>query len=145
MKPLLLSLFSFVWCVFISGCNFTESDAQIGLPTAGVNPLDPVNFSRVRTSEVIETAGGAYRVGDYVEVAQSKTPMYQRYPRGMTRPQKYLSQGVVLNVLGLDGSYMHVQNEKGDEGYVSTMKVVPQGLLAADLPLSVSDVVATEE
>lgn len=47
--------------------------------------------------------------------------MYLEYPRGGARAKKYLSQGVVLNVLGLDGSYMHVQNEKGDEGYVSTM------------------------
>jgi len=145
MKPLFLSFFSFIWCVLIVGCNFTDSEAQISLPISGVNPLDPVRFSRVRISEPLETADGAYRVGDYVEVAQPNAPMYSHYPRGGAKPQRHLSQGVVLNVLGLDGSYMHVQNEKGDEGYVATMTVVPQGLLAADLPISESDVVAAEE
>ncbi|PQJ29988.1 hypothetical protein [Rubritalea profundi] len=145
MKLLILSFLSVGWCVSMIGCNFAESEAQISLPTSGVNPLDPVSFSRARTTEAIETADGAYRVGDYVEVAQPKTPMYSQYPSGRTRPQKHLSQGVVLNVLGLNGSYMHVQNEKGDEGYVSIMTVVPQGLLAADLPLSESDVAASDE
>ncbi|MFT5882323.1 MAG: hypothetical protein ACI9FG_000824 [Crocinitomicaceae bacterium] len=58
--------------------------------------------------------------------------MYLEYPRGGARAKKYLSQGVVLNVLGLDGSYMYVQNEKGDADYVSTMTVVPHGLSVAD-------------
>ena len=127
------------------GCKFAESDAQISRSAAGVSILDPVGLSRVRSSEALESADGAYRVGDYVEVAQPKTPMYSQYPKGRARPKKHLSQGVVLNVLGLDGSYMHVQNENGDEGYVSTMTVVPQGLLAADLPLSESDVAASDE
>ncbi|MFC4994302.1 hypothetical protein [Rubritalea tangerina] len=118
--------------VALVSCGIDEPDAQISFP---VNPLDPVGFSRERTAQAVETADGAYRVGDYVEVAQPNTPLYPGYPRGRMVAKQQLPAGTVLNVLGLDGNYMHVQNEQGDEGYVSVMTVVPQGLLAADVPI----------
>jgi hypothetical protein len=140
-----LSFFSVVWCVLLVSCDVTDPVTQSSLLSAGVNPLDRVGFSHVRSSETLETSDGAYRVGDYVEVNQPKTPLFAQYPRGGVKPLRYLNQGVVLNVLGLDGSYMHVQNENGDEGYVFTMTVVPQGLLIADLPNSDSDVAVIGE
>ena len=141
MNPLIASsCFPIIGCMLIASCDLIDPDAQISLPSAVGGSLAPVGVSRVRSSEAMETADGAYRVGDYVEVAQPETPLYPQHPSGGRRPLQLLGQGVVLNVLGLDGDYMHVQNENGDEGYVSTMTVVPQGLLMADLPLTESDV-----
>ena len=146
MKLLLLSSLSVLSCLLMNACQFVDPDAQISLPSVGGNPLDlagyrPINSTNTTdVAESMVSADGAYHVGDYVEVAQPETPLYSQSPRAGAIPKKLLEQGVVLNVLGLNGNFMHVQNENGDTGYVSLMRVLPQGLLTVDLPISDIDV-----
>ena len=130
MKPFqILSLFSL--SALTLSCGSIDPDASIGFER-NFNPLDPAGFTRTRSAKPVELTGdasGTYRVGDYVEVASPKTPMFTAYPRSGAVPKTTLEMGTVLSVLGLDGTYMHVQTESNGEGYVPNVMVQPQGLL----------------
>lgn len=141
-KLLIISVTS---CICVS-CGGIDPDAQISFPSANkVHPLDSagIHVTRIHNEAnggTLATSDGTFQVGDYVEVAQNGVPLFATYPRSGTRVKKALDAGVVLNVLGINGKYMHVQSEGGDEGYVSNGHVVPQGLLNANVPLGEADV-----
>lgn len=133
--------------IFVSCGNVdSNSNTQVAYQDANkVHPLDPAGIHVVRLSgpsypeESQISSDGTFHVGDYVEVMQDGAPLFATYPRSGARVKKALKSGVVLNVLGLSGKYMHVQSEDGDEGFIATSFVVPQGLLSANVPLADSD------
>ena len=92
MHSLICSLLSATACVFVASCSLVDPEAPISIPGAtALNPLDGVNywnhgggsssFVTPRTTETSESFDGAYHVGDYIEVAQPKSPLYSKYPK----------------------------------------------------------------
>jgi len=114
---------------------------KINQPLDGDSELDPLDLisntsSRRKVKKIAADATGeAFNAGDYVETAVPNTPFFKRYPTTGATHSKVLAQGLVLRVIAAEGSYLKVQNEEGEEGYVANVMVVPQGLLTGGAPL----------
>ncbi|MFP6867215.1 MAG: SH3 domain-containing protein, partial [Roseibacillus sp.] len=75
-----------------------------------------------------------YTPGSYLEVTDTNAVLYRRYPRGNAQPDQNLAMGTQLKVLGEQGSYVKVETEGGQIGFVPDIMVGTR-LTGNELPL----------
>jgi len=84
------------------------------------NPLDSPGSQR--GAEAIN-GGPRYAPGSYVEVTDANAGLYRRFPKGDMQPSAKLVPGTQLKVLSEKGSYVKVETESGQIGYVPAIMV----------------------
>lgn len=84
------------------------------------NPLDSPGSQR--GAEAIN-GGPRYAPGSYVEVTDANAGLYRRFPKGDIQPSAKLVPGTQLKVLSEKGSYVKVETESGQIGYVPAIMV----------------------
>ncbi|MDP7657348.1 MAG: SH3 domain-containing protein, partial [Roseibacillus sp.] len=67
--------------------------------------------------------GPRYAPGSYVEVTDANAGLYRRFPKGDMQPSTKLVPGTQLKVLSEKGSYVRVETESGQIGYVPAIMV----------------------
>lgn len=84
------------------------------------NPLDSPGSQR--GAEAIN-GGPRYAPGSYVAVTDANAGLYRRFPKGDMQPSAKLVPGTQLKVLSEKGSYVKVETESGQIGYVPAIMV----------------------
>lgn len=93
----------------------------------GYNPLDPPG-KRKKAQQVAES-GSLYQAGAIVETTHPSSPLFHKVPSGDDQPFAVLNQGVVLEVMETDGSYVRVKSEDGHMGFIPDAMIGPQAVL----------------
>ncbi len=93
--------------------------------------IDPLDSPGRRTTKVTEPK---YTPGSYLEVTDTNAVLYRRYPRGNVQPDQSLAMGTQLKVVGEQGSYVKVETEGGQIGFVPAIMVGTR-LTGNELPL----------
>ncbi|NNC88255.1 MAG: hypothetical protein HKN82_07335 [Akkermansiaceae bacterium] len=116
-----------VGCLLVTSCGVMSSLNQ---PISGgsTDPLDSPGAS-ARSSEPSEPAGPAYSAGQWLETSVPSAALYSRVPRGNDQPYRTLQQGTPLKVIATDGTYVRVELESGDIGYVPSIMVAEKSSL----------------
>ncbi|NIP97123.1 MAG: hypothetical protein GWO24_28300, partial [Akkermansiaceae bacterium] len=80
--------------------------------------LDPLDSpGRRKDTGPIDT-GPYHTPGSYVQVTDQNAAFYEQYPRGSEQPDRRLVVGTSLKVVGSQGSYVKVETEAGQIGFV---------------------------
>lgn len=87
---------------------------------SSTDPLDSPGSQR--RAEAINS-GPRYAPGSYVEVTDANAGLYRRFPKGDMQPSTKLVPGTQLKVLSEKGSYVKVETESGQIGYVPAIMV----------------------
>ncbi|MFP6876941.1 MAG: SH3 domain-containing protein [Roseibacillus sp.] len=114
--------------VMVSSCGglATSPNSQNFDPS-----IDPLDSPGRRTTKDTEPK---YTPGSYLEVTDTNAVLYRRYPRGNAQPDQNLAMGTQLKVLGEQGSYVKVETEGGQIGFVPAIMVGTR-LTGNELPL----------
>lgn len=91
--------------------------------SSGFDPLDPAGGSR-RSSGFSDNA---YRPGEFVEALMDNTAFFKNRPSGNASADKLLSAGTGMKVIQDDGSYVKVELDSGESGFVPSVQVTGQG------------------
>ena len=87
---------------------------------SSTDPLDsPGSQRRGEASD----GGLRYAPGSYVEVTDANAGLYQRFPDEEAQPSLQLAPGTQLKVLKERGSYLKVETESGEIGFVPAIMV----------------------
>lgn len=84
------------------------------------DPLDSPGSSR---NTPVEDTGPRYQTGQWLETSMPNTAFFPRVPRGNEQPTKTLVSATPLRVLAMEGTYVKVELENGEIGYVPTIMV----------------------
>ncbi len=87
---------------------------------SSMNPLDSPGSQR-RGAAGEDSTG--YAPGSYVEVTDVNAGLYFRFPGADSQPDETLALGTPLKVLSEKGSYVKVETEAGQIGYVPAIMV----------------------
>ncbi|MCP4730348.1 MAG: SH3 domain-containing protein [Roseibacillus sp.] len=87
---------------------------------SSTDPLDSPGSQR--RAEAVN-GGPRYAPGSYVEVTDANAGLYRRFPKGDMQPSTKLVPGTQLKVLSEKGSYVRVETESGQIGYVPAIMV----------------------
>lgn len=130
MKRALLIPLLGVTGVILSSCGrFSSSFNSAQNFDASIDPLDSPGRKKASTVE----AGPIFAPGSFVEVTDSNAGLYRKIPRGNEQPEQRLAVGTQLKVVSERGSYVRVETEGGQIGFVPAIMVASRG--AASLPL----------
>ena len=114
------SLFGFSLMVALGALVSCESFNQ---PISGsFDPLDSPG-SRAAADDSLSEVGPGYSAGQYVETSVPSAALYARMPRANEQPYRTLAMGTPLRVISTEGTYVKVELESGDIGYVPSIMV----------------------
>jgi hypothetical protein len=102
-----------------SGGDFTST---------GYDPLDAAGGGSRSTTPVSETS---YRPGEFVRAAMDNTAFFRNRPDGSGSADKLLPRESAMKVISDDGSYVKVELDSGEVGFVPVIQVVGQNDSAA--------------
>jgi hypothetical protein len=130
MKHALLIPLMGVASMMLSSCGNISSPFNSSRTfDAGSDPLDSPGRKKTRTVE----AEPKFAPGSFVEVTDANAGLYRRVPRGNEQPEQRLATGTQLKVVDEKGSYVRVETESGQIGFVPAIMVGNRG--ASTLPL----------
>ena len=98
------------------------------------NPLDSPGSAR--DVDVVDVSGPAYTPGQWLETTIPSTAFFSSLPspNGNEQPDKTLPAGTVLKVISTEGTYVRVELESGDVGFVPSIMVAERPV-AGELPI----------
>lgn len=104
--------------------------SALGLLLVGCETGGPINSS----FDPLDAAGGygtqanvintGYRAGEFVTAVMDNTGFYKERPEGEANADKLLTAGTSMKVISDDGSFVKVELDTGELGYVSTVQVM---------------------
>lgn len=98
---------------------------------SGFNPLDsPGSRSE---AEVVDVSTPAYTPGQWLETTIPSTAFFHSISAN-AQPDKILPVGTILKVISTEGTYVQVELESGDVGYVPAIMVAERPA-AGELPI----------
>jgi hypothetical protein len=100
----------------------------------GYDPLDSPGSRR--NAPVVDVTGPAYTPGQWLETTIPSTAFYNTLPspRSNEQPSKTLASGTVLKVIATEGTYVQVELESGEVGYVPSIMVAEKPV-AGQVPI----------
>ncbi|MGE9271556.1 MAG: hypothetical protein ACQKBU_12195 [Verrucomicrobiales bacterium] len=104
-----------VACLAFVGC---EDGSYYG--SGGYDPLDPAGGG----SAGMAVANTGYRPGEFVSSVSSSTAFFKAKPSGDATADKLLSSGTQMKVLSDDGSFVKVELDSGEVGFVPAVMVI---------------------
>jgi hypothetical protein len=100
---------------------------------AGCETGGPINSSY----DPLDAAGGTgapmnvvqsgYRPGEFVEAVMDKTAFFEERPQGEAKASRLLAAGTTMKVISDDPSFVKVELDSGDVGFVSSVQIAPEG------------------
>jgi hypothetical protein len=131
MKGALIYALMGLTVVSLSSCgNFATS-----LNSQNFDPdLNPLDSPGSRNRNDLIDSDPQFAPGSWVEVTDPTAAIYRRVPRDNEQPDYSLRPGTPLKIIGGQGTYVKVETESGQIGYVPAIMVgtKPTG---QDLPL----------
>jgi hypothetical protein len=104
--------------------------SALGLLLVGCETGGPINSS----FDPLDAAGGygtqanvintGYRAGEFVTAVMDNTGFYKERPDGEANADKLLKANTSMKVISDDGSFVKVELDTGELGYVSTVQVM---------------------
>ncbi len=81
------------------------------------------------------TSGNAFTAGQFVRASMANTAFYKKRPKGDGDADKLLSRGTSMKVISTSGSYIKVELDSGEIGFVPAVMVEDPNLAVATAPL----------
>lgn len=131
MKLLLLTL-PLAPALFIS-CSTLNQPID---SSSGFDPLSPAGSQLVPNSgsSTVDASVDRYTPGQWVETSMANSMFFNKVPKGNASADKVLDAATPLKVVGARGTYLEVQLESGEVGFVPEIMVVERAALP-DLPV----------
>lgn len=85
------------------------------------DPLD--SPGSLRTTAPVEDAGPLYQTGQFLETTMPNTAFFSRIPRPNEQPARTLASATPLRVIAMQGTYVKVELESGEIGFVPAIMV----------------------
>ena len=85
------------------------------------NPLDSPGSGS--GTAAVEDTGPRYVTGQFVETTMPNTAFFGRVPRPNEQPSRTLASATPLRVISTQGTYVKVEMESGEIGYVPAIMV----------------------
>ncbi|MGE9268062.1 MAG: hypothetical protein ACQKBY_08190 [Verrucomicrobiales bacterium] len=126
--------------VFSLGSLLVLNSCQsLNRPLDAGGDYDPLNLAGSATSSaaddaMVDASAARYTPGQWVESSMANTQFFKAIPKGNASADKALPAGTPLKVVATQGSYVKVQLESGEIGFVPEIMVVEQSA-PADVPL----------
>jgi hypothetical protein len=110
-------------CLAVVSCETGGNFAS-----TGYDPLDAAGGGNRSTTPVSDTS---YRPGEFVRAAMDNTAFFKSRPDGAGSADKLLPRESAMKVISDDGSYVKVELDSGEVGFVPVIQVVGQNDTAA--------------
>lgn len=91
--------------------------------SGGSNPLDTAG-GRGAEANLVESG---FRPGEFVEAAMANTAFFRNKPAGEAEADSLLAIGTPMKVIAIDGSYVKVERDSGEVGYVPEIMLAKEG------------------
>lgn len=85
------------------------------------NPLDSPGTAL--GTAAVEDTGPRYQTGQFVETTMPNTAFFNRVPRPNEQPARTLASATPLRVIATQGTYVKVELESGEIGFVPAIMV----------------------
>ncbi|BCX47614.1 hypothetical protein HAHE_15220 [Haloferula helveola] len=93
---------------------------QGGPISSGYDPLDTAGGGG-SSARVVDSG---YRPGEFIKASMDSTGFFKKRPDGDANADKLLKAGTPMKVIMDDGSFVKVELDSGELGYVSTVQVM---------------------
>lgn len=104
----------------IAALGFAACDSLTGPITSGdFDPLRPPGGNISRTT----TVGPTFKAGQFVRASMDNTALFKNRPNGDADADKLLPRGTSMKVISASGSYVKVELDSGEIGFVPTVMV----------------------
>jgi hypothetical protein len=89
------------------------------IDTGNFDPLSPPGAGDTR----LAMAGPGFKTGGFVSAVMDNTAFFNKRPQGDADADKLLSRGTSMKVISADNSYVRVELDSGEVGWVPTVMV----------------------
>lgn len=113
-----------VVAVGITSCG---SLGSLNQPLSGNSDFDPLSApgsGRVGGTATPALSSPSYRAGQWVETAMPNTTFFRKIPKGNASADRVLAAGTPMKVVASSGTYVKVELDSGDVGYVPEIMVI---------------------
>jgi hypothetical protein len=119
---------SFVAVLSLAACDTMTAPVSSG----GYDPLGPPG-GKINNSSV--ATGPTFKAGQFVRAAMDNTALFKVRPKGDADADKLLKRGTSMKVISTSGSYVKVELDSGEIGFVPSVMVEdPNALPASQTP-----------
>lgn len=105
---------SFVAVLGLAACDTMTTPLSSG----GYDPLGPPG-GKINNS--VTSAGPTFKAGQFVRAAMDNTALFKVRPKGDADADKLLKRGTSMKVISLSGSYVKVELDSGEIGFVPSV------------------------
>lgn len=103
--------------VALASCDMGGS-----LSSGSFDPLDPAGGGG-QTPPLVD---GGYKPGEFVKTSMHNAAFFKERPKGDADADKLLSANTPMKVISSDGSYLKVELDSGEIGYIPAVMVIDQ-------------------
>ena len=115
--------------VFLTACD------TINRPLGGSGDFDPLNAPGGGThANVVDANSNSFHPGQFVKTAMDNAAFFKQRPKGDADADRLLKANTPMKVVSTDGSYIKVELDSGEVGYVPSVMAVDQS--SVDTPMS---------
>lgn len=103
---------------------------NLNQPLSGSGDFDPLSSpgsSSSGGSAVVAPTSPSYKPGQWVETSMPNATFFRVIPKGNARADKVLAVATPLKVVSSKGTYVKVELDSGDIGYVPEIMVIERG------------------
>ncbi len=144
-SPSLLTLGAFAF--MLASCGSLQSIKNLKQPISGDSGFDPLSTpgssssssSSTRKSVSVAPTSPTYKTGQWVETSMPNATFFKSIPKGNARADKVLKVATPLKVISNKGTYVKVELDSGDVGFVPEIMVIER---SSDKPSTSSSPIA---
>lgn len=111
---------------------------MINKPLETSGEFDPMRRPGVRGAST--ASGPVYKAGEFVTAAMDNTGFYQEKPKGDATADRLLIRGTSMKVVSASGSFLKVELDSGEIGFVPAVMVTAPGAATASDPFAAGGV-----
>jgi len=103
---------------------------NLNQPLSGNGNFDPLSSpgsSSTGSSAIAAPTSASYKPGQWVETSMPNATFFRSIPKGNARADKVLAVSTPLKVVSNKGTYVKVELDSGDVGYVPEIMVIERG------------------
>lgn len=100
------------------------------LSSGGFDPLDSPGSSTGSSSAVVAPTTPSYKRGQWVETSMPNATFFKVIPKGSAQADKVLPVATPMKVVSSKGTYVKVELDAGDVGYVPEIMVIGRSAAA---------------
>jgi hypothetical protein len=92
-------------------------------PLSNSGDFDPLRPPGSNLKKSTTVAGPSYKAGQFVRASMGNTAFFKNRPKGDADADKLLSRGTSMKVISTSGSYLKVELDNGEVGFVPSVMV----------------------